>query len=141
MTNTFEPVPDGPGHRAPFRVLEATVASAHAAMRDGRLTARQLASACLDRISAYDQSGPALRSILQLNPQALEEAARIDAMAERNPSQALAPLHGIPVLVKDNIECGGMPTTAGAACLSGNLSADDAFVIRRLREAGAIVLA
>jgi Asp-tRNA(Asn)/Glu-tRNA(Gln) amidotransferase A subunit family amidase len=141
MTNTFEPVPDGPGHRAPFSVLEATVASAHAAMRDGRLTARQLASACLERISAYDQSGPALRSILQRNPQALEEAARIDAMAARKPSQALAPLHGIPVLVKDNIECGGMQTTAGAACLRDNRSTDDAFVIRRLREAGAIVLA
>lgn len=141
MTNSYQPVPDSPGHHAPFSVVEATVASAHAAMRDGRLTARQLASACLARISAYDQGGPALRSILQPNPQALEEAGRIDAMAGRNPTRPLAPLHGIPVLVKDNIECGGMETTAGAACLRGNLSADDAFVIRRLREAGAIVLA
>ncbi|MGO4330424.1 amidase family protein [Cupriavidus sp. 2TAF22] len=141
MTNSYEPGPDGPRHHAPFSVVEATVASAHAAMREGRLTALQLARECLDRISAYDQSGPMLRSILQCNPLALEEAARIDAIAGRNPSQALAPLHGIPVLVKDNIECDGMATTAGAACLRGNLSAGDAFVIRRLREAGAIVLA
>lgn len=141
MTNSYEPVPDGPGQHAPFSVVEATVASAHAAMRDGRLTAHQLASACLARISAYDQGGPALRSILQLNPTALQQAARIDAVAERDPRQALAPLHGIPVLVKDNIECDGMDTTAGAACLRGNRSTDDAFVIRRLREAGAIILA
>ncbi|WP_432262572.1 amidase family protein [Cupriavidus sp. TMH.W2] len=141
MTNSYEPVPDGPGHHARFSVVEATVASAHAAMRDGTLTARQLAGACLDRIAAYDQNGPALRSVLQINPKALDEAAHIDAVAARNPSQALAPLHGIPVLVKDNIECGGMETTAGAACLRGNLSTGDAFVIRRLREAGAIVLA
>ncbi|QBY51423.1 amidase family protein [Cupriavidus oxalaticus] len=141
MTNSYEPVPDGPGQHAPFSVVEATVADAHAAMRDGRLTARQLLSACLDRIAAYDQHGPALRSILQCNPHALDEAGRIDAQAGRNPAQALAPLHGIPVLVKDNIECAGMATTAGAACLRDNFSTDDAFVIRRLREAGAIVLA
>lgn len=140
MTNSYEPVPDGPGQHAPFSVVEATVADAHAAMRDGRLTARQLASACLDRIAAYDQHGPALRSILQCNPHALDEAGRIDAQAGRNPAQALVPLHGIPVLVKDNIECAGMATTAGAACLRDNFSTDDAFVIRRLREAGAIVL-
>ncbi|MBP0620565.1 amidase family protein [Cupriavidus consociatus] len=140
MTNSYEPVPDEPGRHAPFSVVEATVADVHAAMRDGRLTARQLTSACLDRIAAFDQTGPALRSILQLNPDALGEAGRIDAQAGRNPSQ-LAPLHGIPVLVKDNIECAGMATTAGAACLRDNLSTEDAFVIRRLREAGAIVLA
>lgn len=141
MKNTLQPNPDGPGNHAPFSVVEATVASAHAAMRDGRLTARQLARGYLDRISAYDQSGPALRSILRLNAQALAEAGRIDDMAGRDPAQALRPLHGIPVLVKDNIECGGIETTAGVSCLSGNLSADDAFIVRRLREAGAIVLA
>ncbi|SPR99876.1 amidase family protein [Cupriavidus taiwanensis] len=141
MKTSYQPVPHGPGQHAPFSVVEATVAGAHAAMRDGTLTARQLASRCLDRIVAYDQRGPALRSILQVNPQALEEADRIDAIAARNPSQALAPLQGIPVLVKDNIECAGMATTAGAQCLRGNLSGNDAFVIRRLREAGAVVLA
>ncbi|WP_427306767.1 amidase family protein [Cupriavidus sp. H39] len=139
MKTPYEPAPDKPGQHAPFSVVEATVAGAHAAMRDGTLTARQLTGACLDRIAAYDQRGPALRSILQIAPQAVEQAARIDAMAAHPPS--LAPLHGIPVLVKDNIECAGMATTAGAECLRGNLSTDDAFVIRRLRAAGAIVLA
>ncbi|SPC16396.1 amidase family protein [Cupriavidus taiwanensis] len=141
MKISDEPVPHGAGQHAPFSVVEATVAGAHAAMRDGTLTARQLASRCLDRIAAYDQRGPALRSILQVHPRALEEADRLDAIAARNPSQPLAPLHGMPVLVKDNIECAGMATTAGAECLRGNVSSDDAFVIRRLREAGAVVLA
>ncbi|SOZ38278.1 amidase family protein [Cupriavidus neocaledonicus] len=141
MKTSYQPAPPGPDQHAPFSVVEATVAGAHAAMRDGTLTARQLASRCLDRIGAYDQRGPALRSILQVHPQALAEADRLDAIAARNPSQALAPLHGMPVLVKDNIECAGMATTAGAECLQGNLSGNDAFVIRRLREAGAVVLA
>ncbi|WP_454712196.1 amidase family protein [Cupriavidus nantongensis] len=141
MKISYQPVPHGPGQHAPFSVVEATVASAHAAMRDGTLTARQLASRCLDRIAAYDQRGPALRSILQIHPQALEQAERIDAIAARHSQQAPGPLQGIPVLVKDNIECAGMATTAGAECLRGNLCANDAFVIRRLREAGAIVLA
>ncbi|SOY63359.1 amidase family protein [Cupriavidus taiwanensis] len=141
MKISYQPVPHGPGQHAPFSVVEATVASAHAAMRDGTLTARQLASRCLDRIAAYDQRGPALRSILQVHPQALEQADRIDAIAARHSQQPAGPLQGIPVLVKDNIECAGMATTAGAECLRGNLCANDAFVIRRLREAGAIVLA
>ncbi|MCO4889674.1 amidase family protein [Cupriavidus sp. WGtm5] len=141
MKTSYQSAPPGPGQHAPFSVVEATVAGAHAAMRAGTLTARQLASGCLDRIAAYDQRGPALRSILQVHPQALEEADRLDAIAARNPSQPLAPLHGMPVLVKDNIECAGAATTAGADCLRGNQSASDAFVIRRLREAGAVVLA
>ncbi|MDK3023773.1 amidase family protein [Cupriavidus taiwanensis] len=141
MKISYQPVPHGPGQHAPFSVVEATVASAHAAMRDGTLTARQLASRCLDRIAAYDQRGPALRSILQVHPRALEQAERIDAIAARHSQQPAGPLQGIPVLVKDNIECAGMATTAGAECLRGNLCANDAFVIRRLREAGAIVLA
>lgn len=141
MKISYQPVPHGPGQHALLSVVEATVASAHAAMRDGTLTARQLASRCLDRIAAYDQRGPALRSILQVHPQALEQAERIDAIAARHSQQPAGPLQGIPVLVKDNIECAGMATTAGAECLRGNLCANDAFVIRRLREAGAIVLA
>ncbi|MDQ0138697.1 amidase family protein [Cupriavidus necator] len=141
MKNSYEPVPDKPGPHAPFSVVETTVAAAHAAMRGGTLTARQLTSACLDHIAAYDRHGPALRSIVQIAPQALAEAARIDALAAQQPSQALVPLHGIPVLVKDNIECAGMATTAGAECLRDNLSANDAFVIRKLRQAGAVVLA
>ncbi len=122
-------------------VMEATVAGVHAAMREGRLTARQLVQGYLDRIAAYDNSGPGINSVLRLNPHALAEADRMDAHAAANPAVALAPLHGIPVLVKDNIECAGLETTAGARCLQGNLAAQDAFIVRRLREAGAIVLA
>lgn len=121
--------------------MEATVATAHAAMRDGRLTARQLVRGYLDRISAYDQSGPRINSILRLNPEALAEAERMDARAAGQPAQALAPLHGIPVLIKDNIECGGIETTAGSPCLRGNMATQDAFIVQRLRRAGAIVLA
>jgi Asp-tRNA(Asn)/Glu-tRNA(Gln) amidotransferase A subunit family amidase len=122
-------------------VMEATVSGVHAAMREGRLTARQLVQGYLDRIAAYDKSGPRINSVLQLNPQALAEADRLDALAAARPSVALAPLHGIPVLVKDNIECAGVATTAGARCLQDNLAVEDAFIVRRLREAGAIVLA
>ncbi|MFC4521772.1 amidase family protein [Cupriavidus pinatubonensis] len=123
------------------RVMEATVDGVHAAMREGRLTARQLVQRYLDRIAAYDRNGPGIYSVLQLNPHALAEADQLDAQAATAPSVPLAPLHGIPVLVKDNIECAGMETTAGARCLQGNLAVEDAFIVRRLREAGAIVLA
>jgi len=124
-----------------INVMEATVSGVHAAMREGRLTARQLVQCYLDRISAYDRHGPRINSVLRLNPEALAEAGRLDALAAARPSAPLAPLHGIPVLIKDNIECAGIETTAGASCLRGNLAVQDAFVVRRLREAGAIVLA
>ncbi|CAG2159867.1 amidase family protein [Cupriavidus numazuensis] len=122
-------------------VMEATVDGVHDAMREGRLTARQLVQSYLDRIAAYDKNGPGINSVLQLNPHALAEADRLDAQAAASPSVPLASLHGIPVLIKDNIECAGMETTAGASCLQGNLAVDDAFIVRRLRQAGAIVLA
>ncbi len=122
-------------------VMEATVSGVHAAMRCGRLTARQLVQSYLDRIAAFDKSGPRINSVLQRNPQALAEADRLDAHAAARPSAPLAPLHGIPVLIKDNIECAGVETTAGARCLQDNLAMTDAFVVRKLREAGAIVLA
>lgn len=121
-----------------FNLMEATVSTAHAAMRAGSLTARELVGAYLNRIAAYDQNGPRINSILQLNAQALAEASLLDAQAAAGAS---APLHGIPVLIKDNIECAGMETTAGSTCLQGNIAAADAFVVRRLREAGAIILA
>lgn len=141
MNSAFESKTDGPDAQAPFNLMEATVATAHAAIRDGRLTARQLVRGYLDRISAYDQSGPRINSILRLNPEALAEAESMDARAAGKPAQALAPLHGIPVLIKDNIECGGIETTAGSPCLRGNMAAQDAFIVQRLRRAGAIVLA
>ena len=122
-------------------VMEATVSGVHAAMRAGRLTARQLIQSYLDRIAAFDQHGPRINSVLRLNPAALAEASRLDAHAAANPSAPFAPLHGIPVLIKDNIACAGIETTAGARCFEGNLAEEDAFIVRKLREAGAIVLA
>ncbi|CAB3777819.1 Glutamyl-tRNA(Gln) amidotransferase subunit A [Paraburkholderia caffeinitolerans] len=122
-------------------VMEATVSGVHAAMQEGKLSARQLVQDHLDRIDAYDQRGPGIHSVLRLNPQALAEAARLDAQAAANPAAPLARLHGVPLLIKDNIECEGMETSAGARCLRGNVPAQDAFVVRKLREAGAIVLA
>jgi len=122
-------------------VMEATVSGVHAAMREGRLTARQLVQCYLDRIAAFDQHGPRINSVLRVNPEALAEAERLDARAAASPSSALAPLHGIPVLIKDNIACAGIETTAGACCLQDNLAVEDAFIVRKLREAGAIVLA
>ncbi|MEJ8825332.1 amidase family protein [Variovorax humicola] len=141
MKSAFESKSDGPGSQAPFNLMEATVATAHAAMREGRLTARQLVRGYLDRIWAYDQNGPRINSILRLNPEALAEAERMDAQAAAKPSQDPGPLHGIPVLIKDNIECGGIETTAGSPCLLGNMAVEDSFVVQRLRRAGAVVLA
>jgi Asp-tRNA(Asn)/Glu-tRNA(Gln) amidotransferase A subunit family amidase len=127
-------------HQAWPDLVEATVATAHAALRNGDLSVRQLVQSYLQRIDAYDQAGPCINSILRVNPQALAQAGRLDAQLAQKPG-ALLPLHGMPVLVKDNIDCGGMATTAGTACLQNNVAAADAFIVRRLREAGAIILA
>ncbi|MCO5399567.1 amidase family protein [Ralstonia soli] len=127
--------------RAQFDVTDATVSAIHAALRSGTLTVQQLVHGYVDRISALDRDGPRINSILALNPHALTEAALADAWLAAKPTYPLPPLFGVPVLVKDNIECAGMEATAGSVCLKGNLATDDAFVVRRLREAGAIVLA
>jgi amidase len=107
-----------PGHAqsgntmaAPFQIMEATIDDIQAAYRSGRLTARALVEAYLERIAAYDKSGPNINSIITLNPRALEEADALDAAYRR--SGLTGPLHGIPVLVKDEIDAAGMPTTLG----------------------------
>jgi Asp-tRNA(Asn)/Glu-tRNA(Gln) amidotransferase A subunit family amidase len=126
---------------AKFDLMEATVATAHAALRSGALTVQALVRAYAERIAAFDQDGPRINSVLALNPNAPADARLADAWLAAQPVGALAPLFGIPVLIKDNIECAGMEATAGSVCLRGNLAVADAFVVRRLREAGAIVLA
>jgi Asp-tRNA(Asn)/Glu-tRNA(Gln) amidotransferase A subunit family amidase len=123
-----------------FDVVEATVAEVHAAMEAGRLTARWLVQAYLARVEAYDDRGPALNAILRVNPGALARADSLDA-AFRRTGRLTGPLHGIPLIVKDNYDVAGMPTTAGSASLEGSVPPDDAFQVRRLEEAGAIVLA
>lgn len=130
----------GRGGAAPgFGVEEATIADAHREMRAGRLTARGLVERYLERIEAYDRRGPALNALITVNPDALRTADSLDALFVR--SGPVGPLHGIPVIVKDNYDTRDLPTTAGSLSLAGSIPPDDAFQVRRLREAGAIVLA
>lgn len=124
----------------PFVVEEATIAAIHAAFASGALTCRQLVAHYLARIEAYDADGPALNALLTVNPGALELAAELDARYAADPSGA-GPLHCIPVILKDNYDTADLPTTGGSLTLAQSIPPDDAFVVRRLREAGALVLA
>jgi len=123
-----------------FRVEEATIAEIHQAMAAGRLTARQLVQLYLDRIAAYDKNGPALNAIVTVNPAALARADSLDATFART-GRLTGALHGIPVIVKDNYDTRDLPTTAGSLSLQGSIPPEDAYQVRRLRQAGAIVLA
>ena len=123
---------------ANFDVLEATIASVHAAMREGRLTARQLVQAYLDRIASYDQSGPCINAIISINEQALVEADVLDEAFAR--SGPVGPLHGIPLLFKDQGDVLGQPTTMGSVLFRNHMPGRDAFVVAKLRRAGAIFL-
>jgi len=122
----------------PFAIEEATVDQIQDAYDSGELTAVELVQGYLDRIEAYDKQGPALNSIITVNPNALEQAAALDA--ERLSSGRRGPLHGIPVLLKDNIDTFDMPTSNGSAVLKDTIPPDDATLARSLREAGAIIL-
>ncbi len=122
-----------------FDVTEATIAGVHAAMRAGRLTCRGLVSAYLSRIAAYDHRGPALNSLIVVNPNAIAVADSLDGDMARG--SRTGALHCIPIIVKDNFETIDLPTTAGSLSLEGMRPAQDAFMVRRIREAGAIVLA
>lgn len=123
-----------------FQLEEASIASIHEAFRAGTLTARALVDRYLARIEAYDKRGPALNALITINPIASERADALDrAFAETG--DLVGPLHGIPVIVKDNYDTHDLQTTAGSAALLGSVPPDDAFQVRKLREAGAIVLA
>jgi Asp-tRNA(Asn)/Glu-tRNA(Gln) amidotransferase A subunit family amidase len=124
----------------PFVLEEATVASIHAAYRSGSLTAVDLVKAYLARIDAYDQQGPALRAVLTLNPQALQVAAQLDAEYKAKKGK-VGPLHGIPVVLKDNFNTRDLPTSGGNAAMKNSQPTADAFTVDRLRKAGAIILA
>lgn len=123
----------------PFEVHEATITDLRTALEARRVTSVQLVDAYLARIAAYDQQGPALNSIIRLNPRARAEAAALDA--ERAQRGSRGPLHGIPIILKDNFDTRDMPTTAASLALADAVPPDDAFVVKRLREAGAIILA
>ena len=122
-----------------FTVPETTIADIHAAYRAGTLTARALVEAYLDRIETYDRNGPAINSIVSVNPNAKEEAARLDAEFARG--GPVGPLHGIPVIMKDQADVDGMPTTMGSVLFKDHFPGRDCFVAARLKAAGAIVLA
>ena len=124
---------------ATFTLDTATVADVSAAFAAGSLTAEKLTSLYLARISAYDHTGPKLNAIITLNPKALETARALDA--ERKAGKIRGPLHGIPVVLKDNFDTADLPTTGGSFMLRGSIPPDDAFVVKKLRDAGAIILA
>ncbi len=122
-----------------FEVEEATIAQIHGAMNAGRLTCRALVERYLARIDAYDKNGPALNAIVQVNPEALRLA---DALDQRFGRGGLSgPLHCVPTIVKDNFETVGLQSADGSLSLKGFVSNKDAFLVRRIKEAGAIVLA
>src|SRR5580765_1125830 len=127
--------------RAPraFSVEETTIAQIHAAMRARRLTCRELVDAYLKRIDAYDKRGPAINSLVVLNPNATKEADELDRRFAQG--GLTGPLHCIPAIVKDNFETIGLQSADGSLSLQGFISNKDAFQVRKLKEAGAIVLA
>ncbi|NNF11646.1 MAG: glutamyl-tRNA amidotransferase [Gemmatimonadetes bacterium] len=117
----------------------ATIGDIQASFEAGTLSSERLVELYLARIGAYDQRGPALNAVLWLNENAQARARDLDA--ERSRSGPRSPLHGIPVVLKDNVDTSDMPTTAGSVLLAGSVPPDDAFLVRRLRDAGAIILA
>jgi amidase len=118
---------------------EATIADIHAAIRSKDLTCRQLVEMYLDRIQAYDKKGPALNAIIVVNPSAIADADELDSRFAR--SGLVGPLHCVPMIIKDNYDVAGLPTTAGSLSLKDSMPLRDAFFVRKLREAGALVLA
>ena len=130
--------PDAEAQRTPPTVVETGILDLQRALEEGRLTSVQLVDAYEARIRAYDQDGPRLNAILRLNARAREEAAALDR--ERREKGPRGPLHGIPVLLKDNYDVEGMQTSAGSLGLAALVPPDDAAQVRKLRAAGAIIL-
>ena len=122
-----------------FELTEASIADINAAIDAGALSSETLVELFLARIEAYDDAGPQLGAVITVNPNAMERARSLDA--ERQSQGPRSPLHGIPVVLKDNFDTADMPTTAGSFLLEGSMPPDDAFLVQKLREAGAIVLA
>jgi amidase len=123
---------------ASLDLTTATIADVQAAFKAG-LTSEKLTAAYLARIAAYDKQGPQINSVITLNPKALDEARARDA--ERRTGTAFGPLHGIAVVLKDNIDTLDLPTTGGSQLLEGSIPPDDAFIVKKLRAAGAVIVA
>ena len=124
--------------RAAFDVAEKSIAQLQAAMAGGQVTSEQLVERYLTRIRAYDQAGPRLNAVIFVNPNAAADARALDV--ERKERGPRGPLHGIPVLLKDNFDTSDMPTTGGSLALRGIVPKQDAFQVLRLRRAGAVLL-
>ncbi len=123
----------------PFQVEEATIAQIHEALKSGRVTCRALVERHLRRIEAYDKNGPAINAIVVVNAEALKQADDLDGRASAG--GFASPLHCVPMIVKDNFETIGLQSANGSLALAGFVSNKDAFQVRRIKEAGAIVLA
>ncbi len=124
---------------AAFELDEITIAQVQDGIASGRFTSTTITRQYLDRIATVDHSGPSVNSVIELNPEALADAARLDA--ERKAGKSRGPLHGVPVLIKDNIDTGDrMRTSAGSWALADMPAPRDAFVVERLRAAGALIL-
>lgn len=125
--------------RPVFELDEITIAQLQDGVASGRFTSTAVTQQYLDRIAALDHSGPSVNSVIELNPEALVDAGRRDA--ERTAGKSRGPLHGVPVLLKDNIDTGDrMRTSAGSWALADIPAPHDAFVVERLRAAGAVIL-
>jgi amidase len=120
-------------------LTNATIADLDAAFAKGTLTSEKLVKMYLKRIEAYDKQGPGINAVITLNPKALEQAKALDK--ERKTKGPRSPIHGVPILLKDNYDTFDLPTTAGSQLLAGSIPPDDAYVVKKLREAGAVIVA
>lgn len=124
--------------RRSVQVHEASIRELQTAMVEGRTTSAALVDAYLARIAAYDVTGPGLNAMIAMNPRARAEAKALDR--ERRAGRVRGPLHGIPIVIKDNFDTADLPTTGGSLALAGSKPVQDAAIVRRLREAGVVVL-
>jgi amidase len=124
--------------KTPFNVIEATIEDIHDAYKAGYLTCRQLVQTYLDRIDAFDKKGPNINAIITVNSEALNEADRLDSAYKA--SGPVGPLHGIPLVVKDQADVKGMPTTLGSVLFKDYYPDRDSFVAEKLKKAGAVIL-
>tara|TARA_B100000676_G_scaffold145485_1_gene143880 strand:+ start:26 stop:1516 length:1491 start_codon:yes stop_codon:yes gene_type:complete len=121
-----------------FKIIETTIADVHDAYIAGRLTAQELVQMYLDRIEKYDRNGPKINSVISINPKALEEASQLDEAMEKN--GLVGPLHGIPILMKDQADVDGMPTTMGSLLFKAHQPGRDCTIASQLKKAGAIFI-
>ena len=124
--------------RSNFNPVEATIDDIHAGYKSGQLTCRQVVQAYLDRIEAFDKKGPNINAMITVNVDALKDADRLDAAYKS--SGPVGPLHGIPVIVKDQADVKGMPTTLGSLLFKDYYPDRDSFVAEKLKNAGAVIL-